>query len=211
MAASKGTKSLKRKNGRLEERARFLIYAEGSVSEVIYVNGVKADLGRRGPGIELGRTHGEPLGLVRSAIGHKDRERQLGDPFDQVWCVFDVEAPEPHPSFDQAVELARKNGIRCGITNPCFELWLILHFEECHRWLTTDQASLHLLTLPCGYDKDTKSFDYGRCRGLGATAEARADELNATFERTVPVRDRNPWASVQDLFRELRRTAAPIS
>ena len=154
--ASKRAKSLKRKNGKLEQRSRFLIYAEGSVSEAIYVNGVKGDLGRSGPGIELGRTHGEPLGLVRSAISHKEREQQLGDSFNQVWCIFDVEAPEPHASFNQAVELARQHNIRCGITNPCFELWLILHFEECHGWLTTDQACRHLANLSSGYDRNTK-------------------------------------------------------
>ena len=206
----KKTASLKRKNGRLEQRSRFLICTEGRVSEKIYVNGFKGDLGRSGPSIEIGRTHGEPLGLVRSAIVQKERERKLGDPFDQVWCIFDVEVPEPHASFNEAVELARRENIRCGITNPCFELWLILHFEECHAWLTTDQACTHLVGLPCGYDKDTKSFDYSRCRGLEVNADARADALDASYERAVPIRDRNPWASIQDLFRELREACSPL-
>jgi RloB-like protein len=206
--ASKKAKSLRRRAGTLEQRSRFLVYAEGSVTEEIYIRGARADLGRVGPNIEIGSTHGEPLKLVRDAVRHQEREYSQGDAFNQVWCVFDVESPEPHGSLNEAIELADRNNIRCGITNPCFELWLILHFEECHGWLTTDDACRHLEYLPCGYDKDTKRFDYSRCRGLQQTATDRADALDAACDRSVPIRDRNPWASVQELFRELRRARA---
>ena len=205
---SRKTRPLQRRSGTLPQRSRFLVYAEGAVSETIYIRGLRRDLGRSGPNIEIGSTHGEPLGLVRDAVKHADRERRQGDPFNQVWCVFDVESPEPHGGLHEAIELARKNKIRCGVTNPCFELWLILHFEESHNWLTTDQACRHLASLPCGYDEDTKRFDYERCRDHGLIAEQRADTLMANFDDSVTIRDRNPWTSVQVLFRELKQLSA---
>ena len=202
---SRKSKSLQRRPGRLSQRSRFLIYVEGSVSETLYIRGMRSDLGRRGPNITLGSTRGEPLGLVREALRH--REREQGDSFDQVWCVFDVESPDPHASLSEAIALAHRNGIKCGITNPCFELWLILHFEQCRRWLTSEQACVYLESLPCDYDKDAKSFDYAKCRSLLQDAMGRADALAAAFDAHAPIADKNPWTSVQVLFREVIRAS----
>jgi hypothetical protein len=105
------------------------------VTERIYLNGLR----RLFPGVvvEIGPQYGEPLGLVRHAIAHKKR---VNDPFDAVWCVFDVEAPKPHGSLDAALNLARENGVTCALSNPCFELWLLLHVGDCNAYRTTDQA-----------------------------------------------------------------------
>jgi hypothetical protein len=54
--------------------------------------------------------------------------------------VFDVESPKPHPNLDRALTLARSNNIRVAISNPCFELWLILHFEDQTGFLDTAAA-----------------------------------------------------------------------
>ncbi|MGH3940412.1 MAG: RloB family protein, partial [Pseudonocardiaceae bacterium] len=56
------------------------------------------------------------------------------------WCVFDVEWPKNHPNLKQAIQLARDHNIRLAISNPCFELWLILHFEDQTAFLNTDEA-----------------------------------------------------------------------
>lgn len=169
---------------------------------------MRRDLGRSGPNIEIGGTHGEPLRLVRAAIDQSERERRDGNPFSQVWCVFDVEAPQPHGSLDEAITLARRNKIQCGITNPCFELWLILHFNGQRGWLTSDEACEHLMSLPCGYDKHGKRFDYDSVREHRDTAAERADALHAQFTDRMQLRKRNPWTSVQELFRELRQSCA---
>lgn len=198
---------LRRSTGRLEQRKRFLIYVEGDVSESLYLKGVRRDLGRSGPGIVIGSTHGEPLGLVRAAIDHRERERRDGNPFTQVWCVFDVESPTPHPSLDEAITLAGRSKVRCGISNPCFELWLILHLKDQWGWLTTDDACGHLMRLPCGYDRHGKRFDYDLLRRHREIAADRADALGARFDDPVPPRERNPWTSVHELFRELQQAA----
>jgi hypothetical protein len=200
-------KAFKRKRGKREERARFLIYTEGDVTEVLYVKGVRSDLGRGGPNIVLGPTHGDPLGLVRDAIKHRDRERWQGDSFDQVWCVFDVECPTPHASFHDAVALAATNDIFCGITNPCFELWLILHFSDQRAWLTTAAACRHPALSSCSYDPRSKSFNYETCRGLYEDAHARASALSTPCSASTPAHARNPWMSVHELFQILKQSA----
>lgn len=202
--SSRRENSLRRRTGRLEQRERFLIYVEGDVSESLYLNGVRRELGRSGPNVEIGRTHGEPLGLVRAAIDRKERDRRDGNPFTQVWCVFDVESPTPHGSLDQALTLAGRNTITCGISNPCFELWLILHFQEQRGWLTTIEACDRLMGLGRGYNKHGKAFNYELCKSSRETAAERADALGVGYDGAVPLRERNPWTSVQELFRALK-------
>ena len=46
---------------------------------------------------------------------------------DSVWAMFDRDI---HKRFDEARDLARGNGIRLAISNPCFELWGILHYQD---------------------------------------------------------------------------------
>ena len=49
--------------------------------------------------------------------------------FDFVWCVFDS---DDHPGIPAAKQQARDNGINLAISNPCFEIWILLHFQD-HR------------------------------------------------------------------------------
>ena len=60
---------------------------------------------------------------------------------DQYWCVFDVEAPTSHPNLADAMTAAGKGGVHTAVSNPCFELWLILHRKDQDAWLSTDEAT----------------------------------------------------------------------
>lgn len=48
--------------------------------------------------------------------------------------------PGTHPGLTDAIEQARQNGIWLAISNPCFELWLVLHFQDQSAWLDSDGA-----------------------------------------------------------------------
>jgi hypothetical protein len=51
---------------------------------------------------------------------------------DEVWCVLDVD------EFDitAAAALADRHGIEVVVSNPCFELWLLLHHQDHAAHLT---------------------------------------------------------------------------
>lgn len=132
------TKSLRRTTGTRAERRTFLIFTEGKVTEPAYVNGLKRLDHIRGSvsiTVEVKYPNTAPLPLVGKAV------ESAGDPeIDQVWCVFDVESPRPHPNLEEAVALADRGGVHLAISNPCFELWLMLHEEACSSSLTTKQV-----------------------------------------------------------------------
>jgi hypothetical protein len=60
------------------------------------------------------------------------------------------------------------------------------------------------MQLGCEYDKHGKAFNYELCKQGQEAATERANKLRGDSDETVPLLGRNPWASVQDLFRELR-------
>ena len=72
-----------------------------------------------------------PLTLVQAA-GHeqrasKRRRKADGPDFDEIWCVFDT---DEHPNLPQALAQAASSGILTAVSNPCFELWLVLHVQD---------------------------------------------------------------------------------
>ncbi len=48
---------------------------------------------------------------------------------DERWLVIDVDRQRGQ-FLDEATQVARESGYGLAISNPCFELWLLLHFQE---------------------------------------------------------------------------------
>ncbi|MDX3656071.1 RloB family protein [Streptomyces sp. ID05-26A] len=114
---------------------------------------------------------GSPAQLVRHAA--KMREHDRGG-FDEYWCVVDVD------DFDivEAVAEAEATGISLAVSNPCFEVWLILHFAECTAGISSPKAAAEKLRkhLP-GYSKGVLDFAL-LAEGIDKAAE-RARALGA--------------------------------
>ena len=67
--------------------------------------------------------------------------------FDEVWCVYDRdrsfdsnEADKNDISFNASLLIAESHNIKVAWSNDCFELWVLLHFEdvECTEVLLRD-------------------------------------------------------------------------
>lgn len=76
---------------------------------------------------------------------------------DQVWAVFDR---DEHPCYDQAVGECERDGVKVAKSNPCFELWIILHFESYDRAGTRHDVQRALKRLCDGAECKHHSFDY---------------------------------------------------
>ena len=92
--------------------------------------------------VEIDPYRGGPLQLVEHAVEAKrietrEGKRGRGRPHNQIWCVFDR---DEHPNFVQAVDLANRHDIKLAISNPCIELWFILHFENPTTYLERQAA-----------------------------------------------------------------------
>jgi hypothetical protein len=147
--------SLRRRRSYRQPLPRILVVCEGTRTEPGYFSDLR-DLRRSLVELELSRG-GTPKTLVERAV-EKKREAQRNAKrrkdrnllYDEVWCVFDV---DEHPFLPEAKEQATANRIDVAISNPCFELWVLLHFQDQHAHIERGHLQ-HLCRqhLP-GYDK----------------------------------------------------------
>jgi|SRR5580704_1411691 hypothetical protein len=85
--------------------------------------------------------------LVQRAVQEKNsaeqdarRRKDQNLMYDEIWCVFDI---DEHPFLAEAKQQALDNNINTAVSNPCFELWVILHFQE-QRAFIDRHAARHL-------------------------------------------------------------------
>jgi len=120
--------SLKRRRHVREPERRFHIYCEGVRTEPAYFRAIEGTFGR--VQLEVNPVGGDPWCVADRAIG-RYRENRQGrrssfEKKDQVWAVFDRDT---HERFAGALDRCRQVGVCVAASFPCFELWLVLHFE----------------------------------------------------------------------------------
>lgn len=124
---STGRPDLTRRLGTRPERGRILIVTEGTQTEPQYFEGLKKHLRATGLDVVGVDVHGigrDPERIVDEAARRMKAARR--EPYDEVWCVFDVDRHDLSP----ARASARRAGVSVAISNPCFEIWLLWHFID---------------------------------------------------------------------------------
>jgi hypothetical protein len=107
-------------------RRVVLVVIGASRTEIAYLDALGSHFQAEGVKMKLVEKPGSPDQLVRYARAAFPLEQ-----FDEVWCVTDVDHYEREGGkVTAALELAGDD-IRLAISNPCFELWLLLHHEDC--------------------------------------------------------------------------------
>ncbi len=176
---------LRRRPPQRDPKPVWLLLCEGEVTEPDYLQGFSRMLSLsvepkvKGCGRGLGS-------LIEQA-----RREKKSDKFDQIWCVADVD----HLSESQVKEklqIAEGEDIRIALSNPCFELWVLLHFESCNSHVTKAEISRRLKRHLPTY---VKSLPFDQLESGYKKAVARASKL-------VP--PRNPSTSVWRLTELLR-------
>jgi len=198
-----GDRSLKRRVAIRQPRKTLLIFCEGERTEPEYLNALKRqpaihDVAAVDLRVETGHGGSVPKTLVSMAIEARRRAVDEEGEIDEFWCVFDVEWPTNHPDLKDAVERARQGGIELAISNPCFELWLILHFQDHARWSDNDEARRRRRQLDGSSDK---GLDAAKYMPLFADAARRAGELDERHRQNgTAFPDDNPSSGMHRLI-----------
>ena len=129
----KGWRSGKRGGrSRMVQMTRHLVVSEGKETEPRYFEGMRAALGaanERKVAIVVKGTGKHTLDLLDFAVEHC---RYAPETFDHVWLVYDKD-DFPASDFDamerKCTELSDESRTFHALwSNPCFELWPLLHF-----------------------------------------------------------------------------------
>jgi hypothetical protein len=197
MTPRRGGKDLRRRVASRPERKTVLVFCEGEASEPDYLNALKRlPEVRTNTAINLviDPSPGLPLELVEKAAARKRADTEI----DECWCVFDVEWPKHHPHLDRALRTAAAEGVGVAISNPCFELWLILHFQN-HSGFLDNRAAERISQSLDG--RAGKRLDGAKYLALRHDASRRAAGLIARHEQdgtTFP--DNNPSSTMYELL-----------
>lgn len=177
---------------------RILIVCEGRVTEPKYFSALRhhekifVNLDMSGGGV--------PKTLVERAVKRKREADRMAKSrhddnlrYDHVWCVFDV---DEHPNIADARQQARDNGVRLAISNPCFELWLLLHFQDQRSPLGRSAVHNECVQHMPGYVKEAP---FERLHPRYTDAVERALALRDWHQTRGCADETNPWTGVYEL------------
>lgn len=130
--------ALKRVPGQREPRVQLLIVCEGAQTEPNYFIALRRKLRLSSVEVKVqsDKNTSDPKRVVDFAL--KQRAKQLKEArrsqvlgeYDEVWCVMDVENPADNPLFHEAIQQAKREKLQLAVSNPAFEYWFLLHFED---------------------------------------------------------------------------------
>jgi len=133
---------LARKKASRKPYSKVLIVCEGEKTEPTYFSDLKDHLELSSTNIVVtGECGSSPTSIVDYAIQLYRSEENTGDNFDKVYCVFDKDTHETYQrALDKIADAnhqvlgekvnAKPEDIFIATTSaPCFEYWLLLHFN----------------------------------------------------------------------------------
>ena len=89
------------------------------------------------------------LGVVNADIAERTRiyEENNHREVDETWVVFDKDDLDQTPgnrlNFESALTLSKERDIQVAYSNECFELWLLLHFNDVNPAQALPRADLY--------------------------------------------------------------------
>ncbi len=193
-----------------QPRKRFLIVCEGEVTELEYFtffkNWVTNPLVDVIPLQSSKGTHA--CGVVQAAL--EKRKELEGEnrwqAHDELWCVYDVDA-KPSADLNNARQRANANNVNVAVSNPSFELWLLLHLREPPGMQRRDQVAAMLTKLldPPKYEKHLDDKHWEKLWPGYGDAVKRSQRLRADpdFEGKI-VEQKNPSTDVDLLTESIR-------
>jgi hypothetical protein len=203
-------RQLERKQARRASYDRILIVSEGSKTEPNYFREIRAAYRLHTANVEvrpseLGTAPIQVVQYAQELFENGDRHKNIQRrAFEKVYAVFDR---DDHDSYHDALKLAAsldgklKNDDKQPIrfqaiaSVPCFELWLLLHYEDIQALLDRNEVMRRLKKhFPC-YDKGADNAFKITCERLKVATE-RAERLSARFTAHT---DREPFTAIEEL------------
>ncbi|MDR2762230.1 MAG: RloB family protein [Planctomycetaceae bacterium] len=196
----------------------FFIFCNGKVTEMKYFTELVKDLAGnniRSQFLTVEFVNKAPKQIVEHARDYVNKyKRSYTENNDIVWVVFDQD--DFGENYSTAISLAQQSHINVAYSNVCFELWLLLHFQEQTKQITRANLT-KLLQHKQEENKKTKiesksklkHFPYGIIRKYGnrELAVERAEKLHNTASQKLPETpwEINPVTNVYQLVRELQK------
>lgn len=200
-------RKLERSKSSREPRRRFILLCEGKNTEVAYFKAIDRAYTSALITVEPHGGVGVPYTIAEKAVkcakALRRGQKNSYEERDQVWAVFDR---DDHPHFNKAVAFCEGNKVGVGRSNPCIELWLILHEQDFDRYEDRHTMQKILAGLLPEYDPHgSKTPDCDDLVKRVEEAERRSEiQLQLRAEQDNPYG--NPSTTVGRITREIRQS-----
>lgn len=204
--------NLARSKSKRQPRRRIIIYCEGENTEPSYFRALKdhikyVDVSTIPAGVPMTVAEKAVARAIEEGLSKRSKKKLKNsyEERDQIWAAFDV---DEHPNFNEAVALCVSNGIGVCRSNPCFEVWLILHEADHHSPDDHRAVCERLKSLRPEYDPNgSKTCDFDEMISRVEIAEARAAaQLARRNEERTPFG--RPSTTAGELTAAIREAAA---
>jgi hypothetical protein len=187
-------------------KRKIVIYSEGEKTEPDYFEAVRKHIKDLLIDIDIVDGAGVPLTIAKEASKaarefRRINRKQSYAESDEFWAVFDR---DEHPNISDAIQLCESTNVGVALSDPCFEVWLILHFQEFDRPDDRHQVQRHLETICTDYNRNRrKTTDCDKLIAQMEKAEERAEVQlkRRNSEGNTPSR---PFTTVFQLTRRIR-------
>lgn len=158
-------KSFTRKSGVRDARL-IVIATEGELTEKTYFQGVAKKFRNSGVHVEiLSNSNGMSDPAHRLDELNKFKRSYKINKDDELWLVCDVDRWGPR-KLSTVNTLCRQKGYHLSVSNPCFELWLLIHHVTLNEIEDIDQIcstcksiEVRLRAILGTYNKSNLNFD----------------------------------------------------
>ena len=106
-------------------------------------------------------SHTDPEGVIHDLIKSANKEELDEEYGDLKVCFIDVDFPgERESKLLRTIELANINNVLLVFSNPCFEIWYLLHFRySTKQYISNDEVINDLKKYIHNYTKSKDVFD----------------------------------------------------
>lgn len=187
----------RKRNPSRSPKPKITVVCEGTLTEPRYLKRYFHEE-RRDLIVEIDGNSVDPSSLVRKEKKMKMNQKRNRDSYsenDQIWVMFDVDGN----NINTAIKMAEDNGIPYVFSNPCFELWALLHFCDQDAPITTKDCQSKLRRVMPDYSSRNKIFDYDALQQHYAETRERALRLCDRRQEEGTLRG-NPSTNVVDLL-----------
>ncbi len=160
----------------------ILIVTNGEKTEPQYLNGLKRHLDVRHATVKVRRISGSPQTLIQKLKSPNGDTSE----YDEVWIVVDEDGSDLRGFLSACQDYNEGNNCWVGVASrPCFEVWLIAHYEQVRKYANQRQAQKHFRDLASAADNPKalpKDFPFGQVELAASRCQLRGEKLKGRNE-----------------------------
>jgi hypothetical protein len=143
--------------------------------------------------------HPMPTDIVNRTLALKKE----GD-YDAVWCIFDMDKESENlENYKEALKKAKDNNINVAKVFPCFELWLLLHFNKSYKpYSNCKELMKNLKKEIPDYEKSKKYYSFKNLPKL------LKNEFENAIQNSIELEEHNKThqtkSSICDIYKIIR-------